>query len=1119
MASLVSSYFFANVFEKQFEKRLGYFAEVAPENLSFNITNGVIKVEKAHLKPENFDELHLPFTIRGGSCDVIRISLVDCAIVVENVFFAFSPHTTDWTWEHVSSCKAKLVDMAMHMNELRKPKKRQGKKGGFMSSMKDQLFDKMKDQLLDIFQEHLKVNVRNIHFRYEDRSTQRSPFAGGFKIGYIGVPATESGNCGVTGDWKQSSGVWAEPAFQLSVMATRISAYWDLNLKDDQLVSSWKSKPLEVRKMFSALTVRERFSAMVVEAMLSRLSPEQRQGKSWKGIGLRENFDFHRYLLFPVYTRGCILVNRKCQNTLQQRAPLGDVGFVFDSIEVAVDSEQVRSMNELLAWRKDFQEKDCLMRSRPKERIAAYPRCANAKQLDDDPSSERVSPKYVVEYETDEKRKLIVKQWWWHALRGVRIMCNMPTSHINKDELNEKLKLREEYVLATMDFLDAMAAQSQGQTEIKLSRSGLSAISVTTARDRLRDMQMSFSLWEILEWRILARDRLAEDNAEEDMFAEKTEFARSSGGEVIEETSSQPERRPRTLQVCVSTPAVKAFFLIVVEAPWSNVVREARDVEGQPSTHPRRASQKVPRPATDSSNSKIPYRELAVTAQFMTLHVAAVQKGTEKRCIGRWIEFGIGSLSVSNFAAVKASREVLKVAPFEHSPGKELCVFMSVTTFQAHDHSTTSFDPSLDQMLEPSLGISGHLEVLCITKEESIFHKLDCLERFKNEPGRFWMFGFVRVGQVRGLCYAPFVSRLLYFLKRGRRIQPQEMTLRRTPSKVAIEKELMRKLQMRVQAMTGKSYQSGFFEGTLDGLRVRHVDHYNSTNVLCKEAALAPVFMKLVRNGSPQTVQIQIRERTTKRDLSTLSRIPAAVQFGGGAGLLPWKVSTMLLPKADFDICIENCIDKDENGACSEEQNRSQSGRPSPRGVVDESTVNTSKLVPATYFQKWCRNGKSKRRFIEYNDEFDAITWKAKQEDQKPLGVISLSNVQDVCEGVRTPVLLKAHTAHNGRLRTEHFFSVVATERTLDLQAETSVQRDEWVAFLKQRFKKHVMQCDGDWSSKVPKELENLVRNRSRYPVNFRSPLCHLRSTYRKIQGVLALDEIMSPTASAGRVQ
>merc|ERR1712232_476218 len=178
---------------------------------------------------------------------------------------------------------------------------------------------------------------------------------------------------------------------------------------------------------------------------------------------------------------------------------------------------------------------------------------------------------------------------------------------------------------------------------------------------------------------------------------------------------------------------------------------------------------------------------------------------------------------------------------------------------------------------------------------------------------------------------------------------------------------------------------------------------------------------------------------------------------------------------------------------------------------VTEATKN---VATGANFLKWGRNGKAKPRFVFYDETLDAIVWKSSEKDKLPIGAIPLGKVQDICIGVQTPVL---HKVRCTTFRPDKVFSIVAAERTLDLQADSVVQRDTWVAGMKSRYKTYVRDRGPDLENPtpLPKNIEKKVRTRAAYPEKFRSNHCNLASTHRKLLAITALGSTLQAGSPA----
>lgn len=319
---------------------------------------------------------------------------------------------------------------------------------------------------------------------------------------------------------------------------------------------------------------------------------------------------------------------------------------------------------------------------------------------------------------------------------------------------------------------------------------------------------------------------------------------------------------------------------------------------------------------------------------------------------------------------------------------------------------------------------------------------------------------------------------------------------------MALDRELLVKLQRKVEKYTGKSNMLGIIEAVTDGVRGRLVDHYNSQHVLCKEVSLAPMRCKALRNGNPQTFHCQFHQMLPKEDQQSGVQSMGAESFG----LLPWKAAMLLLPKVDFAMGLELEEKRAEDPRKNAPPIKKVVKAPEP---TDPATI----VLAGTTFWKWGRNGKARKRFIIFNESDNAIVWKDSESSKNIAGAIPLSKIQDVCEGIKTPVLLKVKS---GKLQPTKVWSIIATDRTLDLQAESSSQRDRWVSGLKARYKKYLQKqtMEPESITPLPKNLEKKVKS---YPEKYRSDLCDLRATCKRLQSVTALTKSLDASTTSSR--
>mmetsp|Transcript_18077 Transcript_18077/g.58466 ORF Transcript_18077/g.58466 Transcript_18077/m.58466 type:complete len:1127 (+) Transcript_18077:66-3446(+) len=1106
--------------KKLFDEKLGDFLKVDAGNVQFSPSEGRLSLRQAEFKADVFDRLHFPFALRGGFIEEITVNVsatgffgseAGAKVVVKNVFLVLSPHVSDWSWQTVCECKAKLVDLIMKVYELKgSEKKETSSQGGYFFDIRQRIQDDIARSLFGM----LEVSVSGIHIRYEDPLTQSRPFACGFKIGFVGVTSTdnESEAMGVrgraTGDWKHSNMTWSDPLFSQTVKTRRISAYWDIG--KETIFDGMPVAGQQVRKSFMRLNIRETFSACVVEKILAIFPADHRRRKYLDGPSFRERLDFHQYVIYPASINAHVVATRLCEATRQERAPLKDADVEVEPVEVALDTDQVQSMNELLAHAKEFQRKDKLFRTRPRESIHEYLVTPGDGHMKSSSSFGPGLPSGRYSQEHLAKRRQLVRAWWVHAFQGVRELCAIPRAW-NAEDLRGKAQLQERFVnlcleeLSTGDHpMDVRIASHAGPTR------------------KLREMQMSLELPDILQWRQHAREVFHKRRGAVGAGSPFKELLSRSQDGVRERAgfSTDPVQHrdiPESLQVQVHFKAFNLFFLVCADANWGKMVAKNKVANGKA--------------LSKDGGTHATMRQLVVKSQVMDVRFEAVQKGHKKRRLARWIELSVGSISASNLSAQKmmpSVRSIFTVHPFEQEDKLEpqVCLYLGATTFECHDRHCQAFDTPLSAVLEPWRGLASHLKAWPKEETPEQLRRLGFLRDFKDEPGKLMTFAFVRVGLVRALDYAPFRRQLMLFLEKGQSTMASDLI--RRPSPVAMDKTLMNKLQKKVELMVGKSDTLGTVDIELDGMRARLVDHYNTAKALCKEVGLAPMAVRLLRHGCPQAFQMQLRRRATAQDAS-MQRIRSTLSgaSNGSLDLLPFKVSMHLLPKADFAMSIFH-LEADSNPKSGHSMSLSSSegmscvakGR-SGADVVAQSTVArrmptvyADLPLPPAYFRKWGRNGRCRQRFVFYDEGLQAVAWKSIATAKSYLGAIPLVKIQDICIGIKTPVLKNVSQAY---LRADCCWSIVASNRTLDLEADSDQVMLYFVTWLRAKYKSRAPSFPADIShhgiadmaaavvGMLPKALERKTKS---YPAMFRpanGELCGLKSTCKKLQAVGSL--------------
>lgn len=1109
----------AGLLEKIFNKIAGDFFVVDKKDMYFKL--GEFRLKEAELRASSFDDLHMPFVLKAGYVDKVSAQMpvaniwtsgAAARVDIRDVFLVMGPHRANFLdYRDAARCKTNLVNLVMKVYELKSSKKKKKKKpaSGFMNDLRNKMMEDMKKKFLGM----LEVHISNIHFRFEDPGTARGgihevPFACGYKIGLIHVTSqVNSSSLRVSGEWRGSKQRQADPFFSQSVSARRISVYWDVD--EDPVSMITAKKPIQKAEMvakFRRFNIREQFVACVVEKMLHLPVLHDKRAR-FDGPCYRERHDFHRYMVFPVTANAHVIANRPSEATRLERAPTKDVDFSFEPIELALDSEQVRCMQRLKVYKAEFELSDALLLTRPHRRIAE------------------------LRGSSPEKMELI-RGWWQHALNGVCTMCSITRVVLGSDVLSAKANLKKIYIAACIDDLQAAdAVVAAAKDSPALQQAQLKRQLTTQA---LADMQMKISIGDIVAWRLSAKaqkleqqDRAAALAAAGSGSEWRSRVAEDEGVDVDEEeVEEQVKPPPNTVQFLAHFKSFQCYFLVVTSRALTDALSKSSS---------KADDQGLTKRGTKSLHKRSGFgRQLVVKAQAEDMITELVMRGDKDKRVAKWLEFTVGTVSVVNCTASKGkpARQVLAMSPIENSGEASCCFFLGFNILDAFKEYVPG-DVPLAAVIDASRGAAAHK--LCDSRpnasaglliataagipasgfpsvSRAVSEKLGILRPYldgRAEVGRTLWCICVRIGQTRLLDFSPFRKRVTHFLGRGG--ERKRVDLVRRPSSQSLDRDLLQKLQRRVQQMTGSSNLLSIVDGACDGVRVRQVDVYNKVHALCKEASLAPLQWKVLRNGKPQAFHAQLHQRVGDREAQAILLLPSQPLT---ISLLPWKIGMMLLPMRDFTMGAD-FLGADGQGrgstmstmsmdslASANGQRRSRRDDQPRESVADSACAAISTGAP---FLKWGRNGRAKKRFVQYDDAGEAIVWKDKHTSDAWVGTLPLSKVQDIVVGISTPVLRKAGAKANGDL----LLSVVAEQRTLDLQADTAHQRDTWVLGLKMRYKRFMQKQAADdlgqyCSAQAGKPKEK------QYPEKFRSECSNMRMMYKKLQAVQALSKTMN---------
>ncbi|KAL0223369.1 hypothetical protein P9112_002759 [Eukaryota sp. TZLM1-RC] len=130
-----------------------------------------------------------------------------------------------------------------------------------------------------------------------------------------------------------------------------------------------------------------------------------------------------------------------------------------------------------------------------------------------------------------------------------------------------------------------------------------------------------------------------------------------------------------------------------------------------------------------------------------------------------------------------------------------------------------------------------------------------------------------------------------------------------------------------------------------------------------------------------------------------------------------------------------------EKRLIQEDKRRLRDARRKQRELKEMETRLRAKLIEGTIFLKHGKKGKPHHRFIWISPDFSLIQWrdpsKAKVRD-----ALHADSVTDVCVG-QTTAIFRRRSGNPGRENLS--FSLIAGDRTLDLEAASEEERDSWV--------------------------------------------------------------------------
>ncbi|XP_060526445.1 intermembrane lipid transfer protein VPS13C-like isoform X2 [Cylas formicarius] len=238
-----------------------YVADLDTENFNVGIFSGKVQLTDLKLKPEALYELNVPIEVRTGTIGKIWLQIPwnalwtqSIVVNVEDVHLVVNPIVGN---EPFDAEKNKRLLRGFKKSALGRLENGHGILGGPSA---------FAEHLLTTIISYLQLNITNVHVRYEDEFSWRSPISAGLCIGSITAQTTNS-------KWKRSS---YDPGCDKSYYQVKIEAlsvYWNTekDLKKWNLPSEyyqWRNSMVKSLQTYSLDGEPFRF---VVNPMLSKI--------------------------------------------------------------------------------------------------------------------------------------------------------------------------------------------------------------------------------------------------------------------------------------------------------------------------------------------------------------------------------------------------------------------------------------------------------------------------------------------------------------------------------------------------------------------------------------------------------------------------------------------------------------------------------------------------------------------------------------------------------------------------------------------------------------------------------------------------------------------------------
>lgn len=335
------------------DKYLGDILVIPSQNATFKPSQGKFSLQKAQVRPEAFEDLHLPFRILGGAIEFFIFDL-DLAnersgrgkgeeepglvVAIHNVIVVLGPgQAYPVDFEEVLRNQERLVDLLCRRLEILLPKenkKMNTKKKTDATSTKSTITKEQSndmgnrvqqmgnDFMKDIMQRGFHLDIQNFTIRYEDTGRLGPPTVGGFLISSLTMSMQAMEKAHQDDKDFRVRGTWRSGAPHVQQVEDLDSPQKKLQLHQGSMICTaylqglqmfWEVGDKAIPKQAPALAGQTVAMSELLQgiriaqnwekarhAVCQALCRKKEHAKSVRVWRLRERMLQHRYLLFPV---------------------------------------------------------------------------------------------------------------------------------------------------------------------------------------------------------------------------------------------------------------------------------------------------------------------------------------------------------------------------------------------------------------------------------------------------------------------------------------------------------------------------------------------------------------------------------------------------------------------------------------------------------------------------------------------------------------------------------------------------------------------------------------------------------------------------------------------------